>query len=495
MTAPTAMPAPPRPSDTVIGRPDRRTSYALTVVTNLDGQRTYSDPASGDPIISVTSVLAQTRANSWLADWGGKTAAQWATDHHGLIGQILADATRDDAITLISKNGRRIRQVKADAGKWVHECVARLIYELSDTTGRTISLPALPEDFRDIVVDDDTGMVTQDFVDACTMGFYTFVEDWSPTFLAAEMTVGDLDEGYAGTLDGILEILIGADTLRADYGVDIPDWVSGLVRVRVYFDVKTGKRLDLTWQAQMAAYKRAPLALLDGEGAVPILPAPEGVPTLTAVLHLRPEYERGYRLMLVSPAEDAEGWEEFCEAFSLYMRRLKRRGKPGRVLYPPLPDGSQPPMRLADLDFEGYGGAPSALLKVRDEAGAPVFVTVADLDGWSRTQLLSCRGVGEAAVTHIERIVADHGYALATAHLDNSLLDGELVAVLAEAGHLTAAEVAVLSYGDVLALFGGKKLKTNRVRKWLLAEGHDFHDPTAPAPARAGIQRNRTGVA
>ena len=66
-------------------------------------------------------------------------------------------------------------------------------------------------------------------------------------------------------------------------------------------DVKTGKHLDVTVPEQIAAYRRMKEALLPMGEIVADARTECG-----AVLHLRPEYERGYRLMLISGENDAQ---------------------------------------------------------------------------------------------------------------------------------------------------------------------------------------------
>jgi hypothetical protein len=73
--------------------------------------------------------------------------------------------------------------------------------------------------------------------------------------------------------------------------------------VRSCVDTKTGKHLDVTVPEQVGSYRRMREALMPlGE----MLPMP--ATDCGAVLHLRHEYERGYRLMLISGADDAAAW-------------------------------------------------------------------------------------------------------------------------------------------------------------------------------------------
>jgi hypothetical protein len=81
-------------------------------------------------------------------------------------------------------------------------------------------------------------------------------------------------------------------------------------------------------------------------------------------------------------------------------------------MYPPLPDGSQPPMRLTDID-EGYGLAPGALSK----AG---LATVADVAALTEVEVLALPGVGPKTLINTARLLADHGLALVESDLEGA---------------------------------------------------------------------------
>jgi hypothetical protein len=96
--------------------------------------------------------------------------------------------------------------------------------------------------------------------------FDRFLDTWQPQFEAAELTVvNDLD-GYAGTLDAIARIPALTDELL------VLDW-------------KTGKAVYPEVGLQLAAYRRAKVAYTRPDGTE--VPMPETVGGM--VLHLRPE--------------------------------------------------------------------------------------------------------------------------------------------------------------------------------------------------------------
>jgi len=127
-----------------------------------------------------------------------------------------------------------------------------------------------------------------------------------------------------------------------------------------------------------------------------------------AVLHLRPEYPGGYRLMIVSEADDTAAWERFLKATSIYHEREQVKGKPGTVLRPLRPDGTLPAPWIGDLDAEGYGRALSPLVK----ALGPT-VTLDDLAQFTAPEILAVKGIGPKLIDVIRQMLADHGRHLA----------------------------------------------------------------------------------
>jgi hypothetical protein len=124
------------------------------------------------------------------------------------------------------------------------------------------------------------------------------------------------------------------------------------------------------------------------------------------VLHLRPEHPNGFRFMPLAPADDARAWNRFRRAVEIAKGREGIGSKPGKVAYPPLPDGSCPPVRLYDLDGDGYGRILGPLTK----AGLADVTEVAVM---TEQELRGINGIGPKAIDTIRRMVADHGLSLA----------------------------------------------------------------------------------
>jgi hypothetical protein len=359
------------------------------------GHRTYTYPPTGEQLVSVTTVLDATEGKQmFLTPWSARLAAEYAVDNLAVLEAVLRDEGRGPAVKLAKDQARLIREIKADAGSYVHEVVERLVlwaYDTPGARGADIALPLLPEHLADADYDDDP---LEDVVDWMITGFLNFVSDWKPVFQAAEMTVFHQPLGIAGTLDLIV---------RFDgYGIgNAGRFIAADGSVTPCIDVKTGKHWGATWCEQIATYRRMRECLLP-MGEIHPMPRTD----CGAVLHLRPEYERGYWLMPVAADDDADAWETFQSALSTFRKRAARRLKPGKVTYPKRADGTIPQPRLADLAGEGYGRALAPLVKAR----------IADLEQLAAMKAGDClavKGVGGKVLDIIRLMLADHGLHLA----------------------------------------------------------------------------------
>jgi hypothetical protein len=357
-----------------------------------DGNRHYIYPPTGEQLVSVTTVLGATEGKPYLVPWAARLAAEYALDNLDMLAGLLRHDGRDAAIELAKKEAERIRSIKRDTGTYVHDVVEALILWAAspEGTGTDIVLPVLPEKLQGADYDDDP---IEDVIDWMVEGFLNFVTDFRPQFEAAEMTVYDHPLGIAGTLDIIA-------TLRG-YGIAPAGFIAAPGGVTVCIDVKTGKSQDVTWQEQLAAYRRMRECLLPMGEIVPMPPTDCG-----GVLHLRPEHERGYQLMPVAGTDDEAAWADFQTAFSTYRGRRSRRAKPGKVVRPLRPDGTMPTPRLRDLDGEGYGRC----LKPLIQAGVGDLEQLAAMDAGD---CLAVKGIGGKTLEVIRLMLADHGLHLA----------------------------------------------------------------------------------
>ena len=392
--------------------------------TQVGDDRFYTYPATGEQWISVTSVTGGTSSKPWLPKWHTKIAATYSvTNIHDLMRLIsdtadtkaaeLADkrpdlderavaaqarrAGEDAAIRLIKKQAEIIRDRKANTGTYIHDVAEALILWAASGEGQgsNVQIPPVPEHLQGQLYDDAEEESVEDVIDAMETGFLNFVADFKPRFLAAEMAVFHPGLKVAGTLDTIL-LLYGYDMDADGFLVAAPGNV-----LAVCVDFKTGKTLDSTIKEQLAIYRRAAECLLPMGELVPMPPTDIG-----AVLHLRPEFSRGYRFEPVSHRDDALAWNRFRRAIDIYYGRMEAGDKPGKPAYPLRPDGTMPTRRLEDMDGEGYGRAPGALAR----AGVDDLELLATL---TAEECLDLKGVGEKSLPLIRQLLADHGLCLA----------------------------------------------------------------------------------
>jgi hypothetical protein len=384
-------------------------AIANAVTDEKTGERDYLYPPTGEMFPSVTTVLGGTEGKPWLPGWAAGIAAEYAYDNHAVLEALAAKKAaehlaagmpapaaaqkgRDDAVAFAKRESERIRDVKRDTGGYVHSIAEALVLWQASPEGHgaELSLPLLPDHLHGADYD---GLPVEDVSEWMIEGFLNWVSDYSPRFLAAEMTVFHPGLKVAGTLDAIAE-LPGLGIGRAGRFVPGPG-VTGC------FDVKTGKHLSVTWPEQVGTYRRCPECLLPLGEMRPTPPTEFG-----AVVHLRPEYPRCYRLMLISGDSDAAAWDRFQSAAQVYRGRRAAKAKPGKVCYPLRADGTIRQPRIADLDGEGYGRVLSPLLK----AGYEDLEQVAAV---SAGQLLRTRGIKDKTLDGIRVMLADHGLHLA----------------------------------------------------------------------------------
>lgn len=375
------------------GRPVTAVAEANGRVTDEEtSRRHYVHPVSGENLTSVTTINGATLGKPWIPPWAAKIAAEYAIDNLEALARIKVCKSRDEAVKIAKDEAKRIRYLKADAGKHVHSVIEALIIWASSPVGGFVSIPELPAHLVGQDYDDEPiEWVVGKMID----GFLNFCRDFKPEFLAAEMPVYNRDLGYAGTLDAIIALTgyglaAGGERFTAAPGR----------RLEICVDAKTGKHPEVTWPEQIAPYRRA-RECQPAPGLVTAMPATDA----GAILHLRPEFERGYRLMLIAQAKDVRGWNRFRRSVEIFNDREAERAKPGAVVYALRADGTMPAPRLRDLDGEGYDRAPGALAK----AGV---TDLEQLAAMSEGDCLKTKGVGPKSIHHIRRMLADHGLSL-----------------------------------------------------------------------------------
>jgi hypothetical protein len=338
---------------TVIGRVDRFDS------------RYYQDPVTGDLFDSVTRIISATHSMPWLQDWAAKHAALFAVERLDFIAETIRTVGADAAVDLIKGQARRRREAAADRGSGAHAIVEALLLD------QPIPQAGDPAE--------------QAVIDAIVDGFLNFMTDHDPGIELAEATVANAGHGYAGTLD-----------------------ITALLRKLRKFgliDVKTGANLDPTIAAQLAAYKHADEVWLDALGNKAPMPKVDAC----YVLHLRPRqpdgtgYDGGYKLYEVD-VTGAFDW--FLQMRAVFAGAQERSKLGTRVIYPPLPDGSQPLPLLEDID--GWTKARNLLI-------AAGMTTLNDVAAFTAEQLIALRGFGKGCLAQVGEMLAANGLALAEA--------------------------------------------------------------------------------
>lgn len=326
-----------------------------------ESSRWYEHPQTGLQLESVTHIIAACRSKPWLQDWAAKLAAIWAVDNNALIAHNLdAGVDREAVVAMVSKAAQRKREQARDLGSHVHHVIEALLTD--------VPLP----DFDALGLDEDAKTEIYAVVD----GFLAFVSDFEPEMLQSEATVADPVLGIAGTLDFgmILKRLNGR---------------------RIMVDAKSGSKLDAEIIPQLAAYMTMPEAWLP-TGLVVESIKYDGA----AVLHLRPEHRNGYKLILIDEADLKSGYEWLLAIREQYRHAQAHPKLRGQVIYPALPDGSQPLPYLDDIN--GWGQARGALRR----AG---FVKLDELVGFNPRELQTHDGIGPGTCKSLYQMLDQYG--------------------------------------------------------------------------------------
>ena len=225
------------------------------LATTRQGQRVYTDPTTGTTdLVSVTSALGNIGGKldamvGWAikltADEAATVAQQTAWDDAGLA---------EFDVTLVKKRAHAKRYEAAERGTAIHDHLDRYL-----TTGIRPSFDTVDVDHLPYV---ESGI--------------RFVNDWAPQILHTEITVFNLDDRWAGTID-VLGHMPGIGTC-------ILDW-------------KTGKRLYLDNMVQQNAYANAQHGV-NSDGQKVTLPPIDAV----GVIHLHDDGT--YSLHVEAPSPD-----------------------------------------------------------------------------------------------------------------------------------------------------------------------------------------------
>lgn len=232
----------------------------------VDGGRFYLDDEEM-PHYSVTEILdgALPKQHA-LMPWAAAEAAMCAVRHYDSIGRSLERGYTSAVIRFIKTAYERKRDKAADLGSLIHRATECWLTEQP--------MPPWPAE-------------CDPYMDA----FVDFLITEEPVVVAAEMTVFNRTQRYAGRLDLILRL-------------------PNLHNITVLVDTKTGKNVYGDQVAlQLAAYRHAETYMVDGDERRP-MPHVDGC----AVLHLRADGTYRFRPVRT----DREVFDHFLHARENY---------------------------------------------------------------------------------------------------------------------------------------------------------------------------------
>ena len=217
-------------------------------------------------LMSVTTILSNGVPKPALVHWAAREVAQCAVDNLPRLARVRGQAARSQTFDWLRRAAEVKRDTAAKLGGAVHDALEASVLD-----------QPWPEPTEE----------QEPFLAA----FARFVADHDPVWEAAEMTLANPADGWAG---------------RGDWWATLPRLD---VAALVIGDTKTGKGVYAEAGLQLSAYQRATHGWLrDGTEVTP--PAA----TRALVLHLRPDAypDRGYGLI---PVDTGEGvYEAFLAA-------------------------------------------------------------------------------------------------------------------------------------------------------------------------------------
>lgn len=277
--------------------------HPSTPLDSDDGSRWYLDP--DDPSIryqSVTWTISSTESAPFLMPWAAGQAVDEFIAHWAEIGDMASTLGWPEVRTWLVGEAKVQRELAADIGTWLHDVLeARLL-------GMVVPEPPAHIMGRTLRTGQERIHITVPMLNAWASGIGNFLDDYRPVPVMAEATVCNPIEGYAARIDLMAEF--------PGHGLGLMDAKSGAVK-----DSAT---------AQLTAQRHATEVWLPLGDRVDMPRA-----DWAAVLHLRPKWQRGYKVRRV-PTGPAE-WAWF-RAMNRLLKERERDREPSEVMYPPIFD-------------------------------------------------------------------------------------------------------------------------------------------------------------
>jgi hypothetical protein len=281
-------------ADTTAPAAGRRPQNTASTPTGTDripkpSQGWYRVPGTDTKLRRVTTILSTGFPKPQLVFWAANLTAQDALANlPRLVAASLRPEDKEEAYDWLRKGHIRKKDERAEIGGAVHDVIE------AHVLGQPI-----PESF-----------LTDDEIAPFVENFLRFVTEWEIEFEASEMVVGNLTDGWAGTLD----YLFRSRPIARLLGVPATTLFVG--------DTKTGGELDEKGVypeagAQMSAYRRAEVAWLRDGTQVPM----PRVHDVGIVLHLRPQ---GFRVMPLKCGDDVYAVFRNAQAIAEFQRVLSK---------------------------------------------------------------------------------------------------------------------------------------------------------------------------
>lgn len=239
----------------------------------------YSDIGPIGPLPGVTGAIGIMDKPA-VAYWRGTTVASIIADRLEFFGEMVATGGKDAAVKWAGSLPGFERDKAADTGSLVHILVEKLLRRTE---------VEIPPDLIPYV-----------------LGFRRFIEERRPKVVAVEKLVANLEVGYGGTLDLLLDFGRGVELW------DVKTW-------RKY--PRAGSDMYAETAMQLAAYANGKFIGAPGD------PKRHRMPVITGhgVLHLRPDlYESGYSLIPFSVTDaDYDGFRGLLAAYRWKLERSR----------------------------------------------------------------------------------------------------------------------------------------------------------------------------
>ena len=343
-----------------------------------DGSRWYTDPyRPGRRYLSVTWTIDSTESAPWRMPWAGTIAAEVVVDNWSELGALMrAHNGPQLALKWLKGEADRQRKLAMAVGSWQHDALEALI-----TPGKAIPDPPEWMLGRMLRNGGERILITRESLDSWADGLLAFLTQYRAQVVMSEATIANPELGYATRVDLVV-------------------WCPGIGLVLI--DLKTG-RVSRYVRMQMAAMLRAPEVWIPGGGRID-MPACDEV----AVLHLRPRYEYGFKLIKLDADEVEQGWDEFQAATTLVKTRERSGEYERSVLYPPEFSPSGEVVRIPTVPMVEDSG-----LRCRSALRAAGLTWIHELAEFTQADVRAIRGVGPKAIDDLRVLLHQHGLAFA----------------------------------------------------------------------------------